>query len=78
MDKDDEVDAEESVTCGECSEDDITQIDEARTPRVPHDPGKPSRRDIELHLPLHWPFRSWCRHCVLGRATASPHRKRSE
>ena len=52
--------------------------EEAREVRRPHDPGKPTKKEIEEHLPLHWPFRSWCRHCVRGRGVASPHKKRSD
>ena len=51
--------------------------DEARAPRLPHDPGRPTKRELREHLCLHWPFRSWCRHCVCGRAVASPHRSRT-
>ena len=52
--------------------------DEVRTPRVPHDPGRPTRKELAEHLPLHWPFRSWCRHCVRGRAVSSPHKRRTD
>ena len=55
-----------------------TETDEARQLRTPHNPGRPTKKEIEDHLPLHWPFRSWCRHCVCGRAVASPHRQRTE
>ena len=52
--------------------------DEARVPRVPHDPGKPTAKELAEHLLLHWPFRSWCRHCVRGRGVASPHKSRTD
>ena len=26
----------------------------------------------------HWPFRAWCRYCVLGRAVSSPHKTKTE
>ena len=64
---------------GEAPTEELDQdIEEARMPKTPHNPGKPTRKEIEDHLPLHWPFRSWCRHCVLGRAVSSPHRARTE
>ena len=51
---------------------------QARVVKRPHDPGKPTRKEMEEHLPTHWPFRSWCRHCVSGRCVASPHKSRSQ
>ena len=47
-------------------------------PRLPHNPGRPTKKDIAEHNVTHWPFRSWCRHCVAGRAVSSPHRSRTE
>ena len=41
------------------------------------DPCKPTRKEIEEHLPLHYPFRSWCKHCLRGKGVAGPHRKRN-
>ena len=49
---------------------------EARMPRLPVTPGRPTKKEIEEHCVAHWPFRSWCRHCVFGRAQGSPHRSR--
>ena len=37
-------------------------------------PQEPSQKDWEEHMILHWPFRSWCPHCVNGRATGEWHR----
>ena len=53
-------------------------IDESRHPRLPHNPGRPTKNDIAEHCVSHWPFRSWCCHCVCGRAAGSPHKSRSE
>ena len=53
-------------------------IEEARQPRLPHNPGRPTKREIAEHCVSHWPFRSWCRHCVCGRASGSPHKSRSD
>ena len=52
-------------------------ISEARTLRIPNDPGRPTRREVEEHMPFHWPYRSWCKHCVRGRSAASPHRRKT-
>ena len=30
------------------------------------------------HLRSHWPYRSWCKHCVRGRAASSHHKARSD
>ena len=72
----DEAKAEEEVEATEIRDDE--DIEEARIPKRPHDPGKPTQKEMDEHLPLHWPFRSWCRHCVCGRAVASPHKTRTE
>ena len=48
-------------------------VDQARCPRIPTDPGRPTRKEIEEHNCLHWPFRSWCPHCVRAKAVTSPH-----
>ncbi len=36
---------------------------------------KPSQKMIDDHERTHLPFRSWCKHCVMGRAQEHPHRK---
>ena len=50
-------------------------IREARQLRILNDPGRPSRREVEEHMPFHWPYMSWCKRCVRGRSAASPHRR---
>ena len=34
-------------------------IGEARKLRIPNDPGHPTRREVEEHMPFQWPYRSW-------------------
>ncbi len=34
---------------------------------------KPSQREIDDHDLTHIPLRSWCKHCVIGRAQPHPH-----
>ena len=41
--------------------------------KVPVDPGRPTKKEIEEHNCLHWPFRSWCPHCVCAKAVTAPH-----
>ena len=57
---------------------DLMAEDRARQPRLPHDPGRPRKRDIAEHCVSHWPVRSWCRRCVCGRAASKSHRSRSD
>ena len=39
-------------------------------PRLPYSPSKEERR---MHRITHWPFRSWCPKCVMGKSRESPH-----
>ena len=64
----------ESVVGGEG----LVAEDQARQPRLPHDPGRPTKPEIAEHCVSHWPFRCWCRHCVCGRAVSKAHRSRSD
>ena len=50
-------------------EDDGEGID-ARGAAVPE---LPSREEVERHMLTHAPYRSWCRHCVKGKAKGKPH-----
>ena len=49
--------------------------DEAVSPKRPRDPAAPTEREILEHRVAHIPFRSWCPHCVAGRAPSLPHRR---
>ena len=69
---------------GGCEDEDFEQIEceereseEARAPEVLRDPGAPTPKEVEDHNVTHLPFRSWCLHCVSGKAQDRPH-KRSE
>ena len=68
---------EQAVEVGDRNVEEVEE-GEARTPAVPHDPGRPIRKEWMEHLPRHWPFRSWCRHCVCGRGFSSPHKSRTD
>ena len=39
---------------------------------------KPSRKEVEDHERTHMPFRTWCSHCVRGRAKSHPHWRREK
>ena len=61
----------------EPTESDDSHMEEVRVPKTPHSPRRPTKQEITDHLVSHWPFRSWCRHCVMGRAVSSPHKQRT-
>ena len=33
----------------------------------------PTQTEIDAHYLTHWPYRSWCTHCVRGKARNNPH-----
>ena len=37
------------------------------------DVGSPSTEQVERHKVTHLPYRSWCKHCVMGRGVGRPH-----
>ena len=59
----------EEISCEE------KESEEAKPPEVLRDPGAPTPREIEEHNVTHMPFRSWCPHCVAGKAQERPHKK---
>ena len=59
----------EEISCEE------KESEEAKPPEVLRDPGAPTPREIEEHNVTHMPFRSWCPHCVAGKAPERPHKK---
>ena len=75
------IDAEEQVRWyedeDEHAEEPQEAVDEVRTPKIVCRPDKPTKEEWDAHQATHWPFRSWCPHCVAGRAIASPHTRRA-
>ena len=68
----------EDLICAPCEDPDSIDADvdvEAEVQRAAVDPGQPTRGQREEHNLTHFPFRSWCRACVLGRAKDKPSRK---
>ena len=59
-------DEEEEVT--------IEEEQEAENLRHAPDPGSPSFAEVEAHRCDHFPFRSWCKFCVMGRGIGQQHR----
>ena len=70
----DEEDFEE-IKCEESEERQERESEEAREPIVLRDPGAPSPQEVEQHDVTHTPFRSWCPHCVNGKAKDRHHKK---
>ena len=52
-------------------------IGEARRLTISNDPGRPTRREVEEHMPFQWPYRSWCKRCVRSGSAASFHRRKT-
>ena len=59
----------------EGSEEEVNRADVVRRPKPARDPGQPTRMEEEEHSMSHLPYRSWCQHCVRGKARASAHRR---
>ncbi len=43
--------------------------------KVVRDPSTPTAAERKAHECTHWPYRSWCDHCVRSRGLGQPHRK---
>ena len=70
------VGGEESGACdGTAAGEEVAggAAEQAGCPEVVVDPRRPTLKEIEEHNCLHWPLRSWCPHCVRGKAVTSPH-----
>jgi len=64
-DEDDEIDAEDDLEAGE---------EEVKQKEI-RSPGQPTKAEKERHELTHYPFRSWCKHCVRGKGKENPHRR---
>ena len=51
----------------------VEDADEAVRVKVISSPSPPSRQELLEHNISHLPFRSWCSHCVAGKAKANRH-----
>ena len=63
-----EVLASEEIPDG--SQEDPQEIERLK---IAPDPGQPTRQKLAEHRITNWPFRSWCKWCVMGRARGTPH-----
>ena len=64
-------------TLPEVGEDLVDVEEEDTTKRVLRHPGDPTAEEYEAHRVDHLPYRSWCPHCVNGKATSRPHKPRT-
>ena len=51
----------------------VEESDEAVAAKVLPSPSPPSRQEMLEHNITHMPFRSWCPHCLAGKAKSTKH-----
>ena len=70
--------------CGECNVDDVENeevaeaegddsAEEAQAAKIARVSDMPSQEEVEIHNLSHLPYRSWCPHCVKGKAKGAAH-----
>ena len=52
--------------------------EEAQIAKAARTPATPSKEEVSEHMITHLPYRSWCAHCVKGKAKSKAHRMRIE
>ena len=57
---------------------DVFVGDEAALPKKVYYDTRPNKEEVELHDITHLPYRSWCPHCVKGKAKIRHHRKKKK
>ena len=78
-DKDEEAKEDNHEEGGEAEVDEQLAVpvageeSELRKPRIGRRPLVPTKAGIEDHFLLHLTYRSWCRHCVSGKARLAQH-----
>ena len=65
---------EDALEEGEVSIEDESEEDAADLKHAT-DVASPSAGDIERHRVTHYPYRPWCKQCVMGRGTGRGHAK---
>ena len=56
-------------------QEEMWQGEEGAEVKVAALPKPPKAEEVEIHNATHLPFRSWCPHCVRGKAKAHPHHR---
>ena len=64
---------EDELAAGEINVDE-SDGQEAETNTHAPNPKDPTPEEIEVHRADHYPFRSWCKWCIMGRALGFQHR----
>ena len=54
------------------------ESEESEVVKVACMPCMPTQEEVEIHNATHFPFRSWCKFCVAGKAKANPHWKKDD
>ena len=67
---------EEAAPHGGEREETEEEENEVQKVKVARNPGDPTKEEVEQHNVTHVPYRSWCHHCVRGRACGRQHRER--
>ncbi len=58
----------------ECTVEEFEAEEESEVIRQLPTPEMPTRSEFLDHCVTHYPYRSWCKHCVEGRGREFPHR----
>jgi hypothetical protein len=53
----------------------LDESEESRKPNVKRLPPQVAQEEVDRHNVTHLPFRSWCQHCVRGKATDDHHKR---
>ena len=59
-------------------EDNADEMGESGGMRARPQPRKPSTQEVQAHMIDHYPFRSWCRYCVMAASRSDHHRRQAE
>ena len=68
------VEEEEDLRCSPCEATEEEETGERHVKKM-QSPLLPSTAEIDEHNLTHFPYRSWCRHCVRGRGKEASHIK---
>ena len=59
-------------------EDVADELGESGGMRARPRPRTPSTQEVEAHMIDHYPFRSWCRYCIMAASRSDHHRRQTE
>ena len=59
-------------------DDNADELGQSGGMRTRPQPRKPSTQEVEAHVIGHYPFRSWCRYCVMAASRSDHHRRQTE